>query len=111
MKERPPVVSGRTYSYKTGCKTVYITINELDGAPFEIFITMGKAGGCAQAQLEALGRLLSWGLRSGADIKLIAKSLSGIRCSETDTEQGRYSCANAIAQAIITYTKEGNKSE
>ena len=48
--------------------------------PFEVFASLGKAGGCAAAQTEATARLVSQGLRAGIDPDLIVKQLKGIRC-------------------------------
>ena len=63
---------------------------------------MGKAGGCAASQLEAVGRLLSLALRSGIEIKSIIEQLRGIRCPSPSWEKGgmTFSCADAIAKVI-----------
>ena len=80
-----------------------MTINEdEEGLPFEIFMQMGKAGGCAASQLEAIGRLLSMALRSGIKISSIIQQLRGIRCPSPSWEKGGriFSCSDAIARAI-----------
>lgn len=101
MKKRSSVLNGHTIMEVSGCGSVYITINnDEDGKPFEVFATMGKAGGCACAQLESIGRLLSWGLKSGGDIESAAKSLSGIQCNQTNIESGKFSCGDAISKAL-----------
>ena len=85
------------------CSNLYITINEdEEGRPFEVFMQMGKAGGCAASQLEAIGRLVSLALRSGIDRKSIIDQLRGIRCpSPSWSKDGRiFSCADAIARVI-----------
>jgi ribonucleoside-diphosphate reductase alpha chain len=104
MKVRPSVVEGKTVLVKTGCGNLYVTVNKHDGEVFEVFASLGKAGGCASAQLETIGRLLSWGLRSGASIEEAILSLSGIHCHEssddkTNTNRIR-ACADAISCAI-----------
>ncbi|MGE0556240.1 MAG: response regulator SirA, partial [Gemmatimonadales bacterium] len=59
--------------------TLYVTITEDDRAqPFEVFMSLGKAGGALMADVEALGRLISLGLRSGIPIKEIHRQLRGI---------------------------------
>ena len=58
-KERPRAVQGITDRVRTGHGNMYITVNFWDGEPFELFSTLGKAGGCDSAQLEAISRLVS----------------------------------------------------
>src|SRR5690606_6987012 len=48
------------------------------GQPFEVFLSLGKAGGSAMADAEALGRLISMALRSGIPIMEIHRQLRGI---------------------------------
>jgi len=103
-RPRPKVTVGTTTKITTGCGNLYITINEDDiGLPFEVFMQMGKAGGCAASQLEAIGRLVSLALRSDMDIKTVISQLRGIRCPTPSWEKGSgriFSCADAIAQVL-----------
>ena len=70
--------------------------------PFEVFTQMGKAGGCAASQLEAIGRLVSLALRSGIEVKVIIEQLRNIRCPSPSWEKGVriFSCADAIARVV-----------
>jgi ribonucleoside-diphosphate reductase alpha chain len=77
---RSPVLRGETQEKRTGCGSLYITINEDEFGPREVFANMGKAGGCASASTEAIGRLLSLALRYGVPPDKIVKQLRGIRC-------------------------------
>jgi ribonucleoside-diphosphate reductase alpha chain len=77
---RESVLRGETREKITGCGSLYVTINEDEFGPREIFANMGKAGGCASASTEALGRLISLAFRYGAPPEKIAKQLKGIRC-------------------------------
>ncbi len=87
-RPRPTVTTGTTTKVTTGCGNLYITINVDDrGMPFEVFIQMGKAGGCAASQLEATGRLVSLALRSGVENKKIIDQLRGIRCPSPSWEK------------------------
>ncbi|MBI5142038.1 MAG: vitamin B12-dependent ribonucleotide reductase [Nitrospirae bacterium] len=102
-KKRPDVMRGETRLLKTGCGNLYVTINaDENGNPFEIFTQMGKAGGCAASQAEAIGRLVSMAFRSNVDPAEIVKQLKGISChSPAWGEGGRIlSCSDAIASAI-----------
>ncbi|MBA4397097.1 MAG: ribonucleoside-diphosphate reductase, adenosylcobalamin-dependent, partial [Syntrophus sp. (in: bacteria)] len=58
-RERPKVLKGWTYQMQTGCGPLYVTVNQDDTGLFELFTTMGKAGGCAASQSEAIGRMVS----------------------------------------------------
>ena len=102
-RPRPVVTTGTTTKVSTGCGNLYITINVDDNnTPFEVFIQMGKAGGCAASQLEAIGRLVSLALRSGMENKKIVEQLRGIRCPSPSWEKGGriFSCADAIARVL-----------
>lgn len=102
-RPRPEVTRGTTTKILTGCGNLYVTINEdEDGKPFEVFTQMGKAGGCAASQLEAIGRLVSLALRCGLDTRSIIEQLNGIRCPNPSWEKGGriFSCADAIAKVI-----------
>ena len=106
-KKRPSVIQGCTRLMKTGCGHLYVTINEDEnGMPFEIFTNIGKAGGCASSQAEAIGRLISLALRSGLEPDELVKQLKGISCHQPAwAEGGRIlSCSDAIAKALEKYT-------
>jgi ribonucleoside-diphosphate reductase alpha chain len=78
-RERPDLLRGTTRRMETPLGTMYVTITEDDrGQPFEVFITLGKAGGAAMADVEAMGRLISLSLRSGIPIMEVHKQLRGI---------------------------------
>ncbi len=102
-KPRPEVIIGTTTKVTTGCGNLYVTINQDEkGSLFEVFTQMGKAGGCAGSQLEAVGRLISLSLRGGLDIKAVVEQLKGIRCPSPSWANGKkiFSCADAIARVL-----------
>jgi ribonucleoside-diphosphate reductase alpha chain len=64
VKPRPRSLSGRTHRVETPLGTAYIVVNETqDGEPFEVFVSVGKAGSDTMAVAEAMGRLISLALR------------------------------------------------
>ena len=80
-RDRPTSVQGVTDRVRTGHGNMYVTITfDEDGKPFEVFTTLGKAGGCDSANLEAVSRLVSLALRSGIDPDQIITHLQGITC-------------------------------
>jgi ribonucleoside-diphosphate reductase alpha chain len=82
---------------------MYVTINwNGDGKPFEVFTRVGKAGGCASSQSEAMGRMVSLALRSGVHPSHIVKQLRGISC-HLPRGMGNnkvLSCADGVAQVL-----------
>ncbi len=102
-RPRPEFMQGITKRMDTSCGSLYVTINwDETGRPFEVFTSMGKAGGCASSQSEAIGRLTSLALRSGVDPGQVARQLRGISC-HLPKGIGRKrisSCADAVAQAL-----------
>ncbi|MFH1678437.1 MAG: adenosylcobalamin-dependent ribonucleoside-diphosphate reductase, partial [Candidatus Omnitrophota bacterium] len=102
-RPRPEVTTGTTTKVSTGCGNLYITINsDEQGLPFEVFTQMGKAGGCAASQLEAISRLASLAFRSGIEVKSIIEQLRNIRCPSPSWEKGVriFSCADALARVV-----------
>ena len=80
-RERPRKIQGITERVRTGHGNMYVTVNLDDaGKPFEVFGTMGKAGGCDAALLEAVSRLVSLALRAGIDTGEVTRQLRGITC-------------------------------
>ncbi|MBI5663497.1 MAG: vitamin B12-dependent ribonucleotide reductase [Nitrospirae bacterium] len=112
-RKRPEVIKGTTRLMKTGCGNLYVTINEdAEGNLFELFTQMGKAGGCASSQAEAIGRLVSLALRGNIEPIEIEKQLRGISCHSPAWANGGKiaSCSDAISKAIERYIERGNKS-
>jgi len=111
-RPRPELIDGTTRRMTTGCGNLYVTINEDELGPFELFASMGKAGGCATSQTEAISRLISLALRAGVDIDSVIKQLHSVRCPAPAWEKGGgmvLSCADALAKAMERYLK-GNSS-
>ncbi len=101
-RKRSKITSGITERVTSGCGYIYVTVNSDERGICEVFSTLGKAGGCASAQLEATCRLISLALRSGIDVASVVRQLRGIRCPSIAWEEGKavLSCADAIASVL-----------
>ncbi|GIO84151.1 ribonucleoside-diphosphate reductase, adenosylcobalamin-dependent [Paenibacillus faecis] len=111
-KKRPQVLHGATYKINTPFGMAYITINDLDGVPSEIFLNVGKAGSDVFAMAEALGRVCSLFLRygdHGHKVELLIKHLKGIGGSGAiGFGPNRVeSIADAVAKALETHVQNG----
>lgn len=82
----------------------YVVVNKQDGLPSEVFILSGKAGDEANADSEALGRVVSIALQYGVPAEAIVKTLRGINGGMYGSYQGRMvaSKADLIAVALET---------
>lgn len=78
VRDRPEVLYGFTQKVKTGLGNLYLTVNEVESKPFEVFATIGRSGRSITAKAEAIGRLVSLALRSGISVKEIVRQLKGI---------------------------------
>lgn len=78
VRKRPDIVQGFTQKVQTGLGAMYLTVNEVDNQPFEVFATIGKSGRSITAKAEAIGRLVSLALRSGVAVRDIVAQIKGI---------------------------------
>ena len=80
-RRRPKELFGVNRKIATGHGVLFanVTFDE-EGSPFELFMTLGKAGGCDNAGTEVVGRLISTALRSGIPLREIADQLSNVQC-------------------------------
>ena len=80
-RTRPQKLHGITRKIRSPLGELYVTVNEdEEGRPFEVFATLGKAGGAAMAHSEAIGRMISLALRSGIPMQDVVNQLRGISC-------------------------------
>lgn len=97
--DRPDEVLGRTPRIKTGCGKLYATISLPDNTYSEIFLRLGKAGGCPASFLDGIGRLISL---THAPDEIVIKAFSGIRCPSPCWSGGVevLSCLDAVAKLL-----------
>jgi len=102
-KETPEKAYGVRLRKKTGCGNIYTKVfsNE-HNEPVEVFITLGKAGGCAAAFTEGLARACSLALKYGASLKELEDELMGISCHKQEGigHNRVLSCIDAVAKSI-----------
>lgn len=115
-KKRPQVLRGATYKINTPFGMAYITINDLDGIPAEIFLNVGKAGSDVFAMAEALGRVCSLFLRygdHGEKVGLLIKHLKGIGGSGAIGFGANRveSIADAVAKALETHVQNNAQED
>ena len=101
--DRPYILHGHTIKMKTGCGSLYVTLNYSEsGKPIEVFARLGRSGGCSSAQTEGIGRLISLALQNNISLEDICKQLRGISCDKP-IGFGRnkiYSCVDAISKGL-----------
>lgn len=110
-RKRPDVMHGSTYKVSTAYGNLYVTVNEDQFGPFEVFSQLGKAGGFFGAQTEALCRLISLSLRSGISIQELIDQLKGIRGPDPVFHNGEriLSLPDAIASVLEGHLKRGQQ--
>lgn len=117
-KRRPKKLVGATYKMNTPLGKAYITVNEVDGKPFEVIVNVGKAGSDVFAMSEALGRVSTLFLRfgelpNGNKASLLIKHLKGIGGSGgVGFGPNRVeSIPDAVAKAIEMHIDEDNEQQ
>jgi len=107
VKLRPPVLTGSTIRIQTGLGSAWITINDTEEGPFEVFVNIGRGGSDIQADAEAIGRLISLilrmedGLSQEQRLKEVARQLRRIGGSRPN--EYAESVPDGIARALQQY--------
>jgi ribonucleoside-diphosphate reductase alpha chain len=103
-RPRGRVMIGQTVKSRTGCGTVFVTVNRDEHGLAEVFSNLNKAGCISQS--EATCRAISIALRAGVSPQAVIEQLKGIRCvstcvaRKTNSDVDVLSCPDAIAKAI-----------
>ncbi len=108
----PDDLPARRIKVETGCGNIHLIISydPITKKPLEMFVEMGKSGGCAYAWAHALGRLTSIQLRSGIPVDEIISQLKNIQCPEplsgavSKKNEKIYSCVDAIAITLRDFS-------
>lgn len=97
---------GATHCKKCACGTLYITTNfDKDGNLVEVFTHTSKGGIC-QANMNAVTRMISLGLRSGIKVSEIEDQLKAIHCPACQMNRAKgknvdgTSCPDIISKVI-----------
>lgn len=109
--ERPARLSGITDMVKLTDPTsghrrsFLVTVNHLNGKPVEVMVISGRAGDEANADSEALGRVVSIALQYGVPAEALIKTMRGINGGLYGSYNGRLvgSKADLIAVALETF--------
>jgi len=101
-RKRPRVTTSLTRKVDTGCGKIYVTLGWDGDYLVEVFSSLGKAGCCPRAQLQALTRSVSLGLKYGIPVEDYVDELKEIKCPYSSWDDGRQilSCSDAIAWII-----------
>jgi ribonucleoside-diphosphate reductase alpha chain len=108
-RSRPEKVAGITYKIKTGYGTMFVTVNHDEkGQPFEVFATIGKAGGVFAEESEAICRLVSLALRARIPLATVIEQIKGIRGPMPVFGKGGMilSIPDAIGQVLSQHIQE-----
>lgn len=99
---RPETLPTWVEKLPTSYGTVYLRVSELDGKPYEMFVTVGKGGQGIQALCEPIGKLATELFRDGKPVARIVELLKGIQ-DDAPTPCKTWvnlSIADAIGQAL-----------
>ena len=103
--DRPTILEGKTFKIPTGLGNAYITVNEFEARPVEVFCEVGKAGSDIAAFEEALGRVCSVALQYNVPVGELSKQLSGIGGATRSLANGAaISVPDALGRVLGLYT-------
>jgi ribonucleoside-diphosphate reductase alpha chain len=106
---RPQIVDGKTKKAVIGCGTLYLTLNFVNGKPFELFLNGSKMGGC-RANQESISRLATLAMKHDIPTAEIIDQLSLIKCPACTRAKAKLnqeemadfptSCGDAVAKFL-----------
>lgn len=111
--KKKPMLEGKTVKVPVGNQNWYVTVNENEDVPWEIFINAGKSGSDVKAWTEGMGRVMSLFLQSGGAVTDLIKAISDIKGSQTIFKDGWsvQSGPDGISKALSFILEEKLTSE
>jgi len=101
QSETKRVLPSTRYKVQSGCGELYIHVAEDNEKIREVFVECGGSGGCA-ANNNAIGRLISLGLKHNVPIAAIIRQLKKVKCDaciRNSNAEGK-SCADIIGKVL-----------
>jgi len=101
--KRPKSIKSTKRDIEVGCGTLHVIMGSHEDKLIEVIATLGKSGGCASSQIEALGRSISLGLRWGIPVEDYIEQLKDIRCPNPVVGPGSsvcLSCSDGFSKAL-----------
>ena len=75
-------LQGKTWKIETGCGSMYVIVNEVEGEVVQILLRLGKSGVCPAAGLDVTSRFINLILKdSDVELEEMVKILRGTRCN------------------------------
>ena len=111
-KERPEILSGATHRARTEYGNFFVTINTLDGEPFEVIPRLGKPGNMVRTLLEHIGILYSIILRSDLSkdriVEIFERHCRGVRDDNPFVYKGDeyLSCIDYMGRLVLEGLKK-----
>lgn len=107
--QRPDNLPSYTYKVKTPDGTMFATIVEHDGQPYEVHVMIGKTGTLTRAWTNALEGLASLALRSGIPLIQVIQEVSGITTEKVRSSEDGINIRSGpegLAYALLRYLQE-----
>ena len=98
------VYDSKTYRVATGCGKMIVTISYDEDGIHDVMAKLGKVGGCAASQTEAISRLCHMLFTHKVGIADVVKQLKGINCHMGN------SCSDAVAEALLKFKEFNEKT-
>ena len=91
-----------TYSIKTGCGEMFVSIHFMGDGVSMITASLGKAGSCPSAHLNTICDMASKLISCGVPLDEVRRMMSGVSCPNSIISNGEEvkSCIDGIAKIL-----------